>query len=185
MHTHIVYNCVQESHVNVYTAHQKRWWLEMFFNKEYYSYTGRISRYFYSQIWNQDSIICQPVMQMQTTNKHTKKQYDWEPGIQFSLNVLPYWALYSGSFLFIHCHSSWSPPHQLRSIAWIIVVLKGRSNRGSVLAWGTVAYSWHIKVKVFRQCTTNCQLYWSTPSFSHFHENTILCKMLFLLGWLI
>lgn len=72
MHTHIVYNCVQESHVNVYTAHQKRWWLEMFFNKEYYSYTGRISRYFYSQIWNQDSIICQPVMQMQTTNKHTK-----------------------------------------------------------------------------------------------------------------
>lgn len=72
MHTHIVYNCVQESHVNVYTAHQKRWWLEMFFNKEYYSYTGRISRYFYSQIWNQDSIICQPVKQMQTTNKHTK-----------------------------------------------------------------------------------------------------------------
>ena len=72
MHTHIVYNCVQESHVNVYTAHQKHWWLEMFFNKEYYSYTGRISRYFYSQIWNQDSIICQTVTQMETTNKHTK-----------------------------------------------------------------------------------------------------------------
>ena len=68
---HTVYHIVQESHMTVYTAHQKHWWLEIFWNTEYYSYTGRISRYFYSQIWNEDSIFCQPVKQMETTNNQT------------------------------------------------------------------------------------------------------------------